>query len=67
MLMKKGIQTQIGTYASHVQPVYHFKSKCPNSLEIFNRSLALPMYYKLEEKDIDMVAGYLKEAIGDLK
>jgi perosamine synthetase len=67
MLMKKGIQTQIGTYASHVQPVYHFKSKCPNSLEIFNRSLALPMYYKLEEKDIDMVAGYLKEVIGDLK
>ena len=67
MLMKKGIQTQIGTYASHIQPVYNFKSKCPNSLEIFNRSLALPMYYKLEENDIDMVAGSLKKEIGELK
>jgi perosamine synthetase len=66
MLIKKGIQTQIGTYASHIQPVYNFKSKCPNSLEIFNRSLALPMYYMLEENDIDMVAGSLKKVIGDL-
>ncbi len=67
MLIKKGIQTQIGTYASHIQPVYNFKSKCPNSLEIFNRSLALPMYYMLEENDIDIVAGYLNKVIGDLK
>ena len=43
-LMKRGIQTQIGTYASHIQPVYNSNQKCPNSLEIFNRSLALPMY-----------------------
>ncbi len=67
MLMKKGIQTQIGTYASHIQPVYDFKGKCPNSSEIFNRSLALPMYYKLEEKDIDMVAASLKKVMEELK
>ncbi len=67
MLMKKGIQTQIGTYASHIQPVYDFKDKCPNSLEIFNRSLALPMYHMLEEKDIDMVALSLKKVVEELK
>jgi dTDP-4-amino-4,6-dideoxygalactose transaminase len=36
-------------------------------LEIFNRSLALPMYYALDENDIDMVAGSLKKEIGELK
>jgi dTDP-4-amino-4,6-dideoxygalactose transaminase len=37
-LVKRGIQTQIGTYASHIQPVYNSEDKCPNSLEIFNRA-----------------------------
>jgi len=66
-LMKKGIQTQIGTYASHIQSVYNSEDKCPNSLEIFNRSLALPMYYILKEEDIDMAALYLKKALEELK
>lgn len=66
-LLKKGIQTQIGTYTSHIQPVYNSKDKCPNSLEVFNRSLALPMYYTLKEEDIDMVAVYLKKALEELK
>ena len=67
ILVKKGIQTQIGTYASHIQPVYNSSDKCPNSLEIFNRSLALPMYYMLKEEDIDVAAMHLKEALEDLK
>ena len=64
-LMKKGIQTQIGTYASHIQPVYNSTQKSPNSLEIFNMSLALPMYYALEEEDIDMAAVHLKKTLGN--
>lgn len=67
MLMVKGVQTQIGTYASHIQPVYNFKRKCPNSLEIFSRSLALPMYYMLQEKDIDMIMESLKKVMEGLK
>ena len=66
ILLKKGIQTQIGTYASHIQPVYNSKDKCPYSLEIFDRSLALPMYYMLEEKDIDMATAHLKKAVEEL-
>jgi dTDP-4-amino-4,6-dideoxygalactose transaminase len=66
-LMKRGIQTQIGTYASHIQPVYNSNQKCPNSLEIFNRSLALPMYYMLEEKDIDIAAVFVKKTLEELK
>jgi dTDP-4-amino-4,6-dideoxygalactose transaminase len=67
ILMKKGVQAQIGTYASHIQPVYNSTDKCPNSLEIFNRSLALPMYYMLKEEDIDIAASYLKMALEGLK
>ena len=67
ILVKKGIQTQIGTYASHIQPVYNSNDKCPNSLDIFKRSLALPMYYMLKEEDIDVVATHLKKALEELK
>ncbi len=67
LLMKKDIQTQIGTYASHIQPVYNSTDKCSNSFEIFERSLALPMYFKLREEDIDMVAKHLKTALEELK
>ena len=66
-LRKEGIQTQIGTYACHVQPVYKSEQKCPNSLDIFNRSLALPMYYKLKEEDIDIAVAHLKAALGELR
>ena len=66
-LLKKGIQTQIGTYVSHIQPAYNSKQNCPNSLEIFNKSLALPMYYTLKEEDIDVAALHLKKALEESK
>ena len=63
----RGIQTQIGTYACHAQPVYSSKEKCPNSLDIFNRSLSLPMYYRLKEEDIDVATSVLKKTMEELK
>lgn len=66
-LMEKGIQTQIGTYASHIQPVYNSNQKCPNSLDIFNMSLALPMYYMLKEEEIDVAVALLKKAVEEMK
>lgn len=66
-LMKKGIQTQIGTYACHIQPVYNSKDDCPNSLGVFERSLALPLYYMLREEDIDAAAVVLKSVLEELK
>ncbi len=62
-LLEQGIQTQIGTYASHIQPVYNSEQRCPNSLDVFNRSLALPMYYSLTEDDIDFAAARLEKAL----
>lgn len=62
-LFDVGIQTQIGTYASHVQPIYHSTQECPNSLDVFNRSLALPFYLSMTEDDIDYVAQHLERAL----
>ena len=66
-LINVGIQAQIGTYASHSQPVYKSKEKCPNSLEIFNRALALPLYYHLMEENIDLVVLHLKKFLEEEK
>lgn len=66
-LMKEGVQTQIGTYASHAQPIYHSQDVCSYSLDIFRRSLALPMYYTLQESDIDTAASILKKVLEDQK
>jgi len=66
-LKKIGIQTHIGTYASHIQPVYKSKDKCPHSLSVFNRALALPMYYELTENEIDISTNYLKKILEEIK
>ncbi|MBC2708405.1 MAG: DegT/DnrJ/EryC1/StrS family aminotransferase [ANME-2 cluster archaeon] len=66
-LLKNGVQSQIGTYASHVQPVYNSNDICPISLNLFNRSLALPLYYQMKEEDIDAVVQFLKKAMEELK
>jgi len=60
-LMKKNIETQIGTYASHIQPVYKSNDKCPNSLELFKRAIALPIFHSLKESEIERIVKHLKE------
>jgi len=66
-LKAKGVQTQIGTYASHTQPVYKSKDRCPVSLDLYKRSLALPMYYSLTLEEIDKAAEVIEKTIGELK
>lgn len=66
LLKRRSVQAQIGTYASHVQPVYRSKDRCPVSLDIFNRAIALPFYYTLRESDIEGMASTLKGMMGDL-
>ncbi|MBU7041955.1 MAG: DegT/DnrJ/EryC1/StrS family aminotransferase [Theionarchaea archaeon] len=66
-LMKKHIQTTIGTYACHIQPVYQSEDECPHSLDIYERALALPMFYTLKEEDIDYTASALKKTLRDVR
>jgi dTDP-4-amino-4,6-dideoxygalactose transaminase len=66
-LSGKGMQTQIGTYASHIQPVYKSRDKCPVSFDLYKRSMALPMYYSLTKPEIDRAAVILEETLVELK
>jgi len=65
-LRKKGIQTQIGTYASHVQPVYRSKQSCPVSKDLSERTLALPFFYSMTHGDIDKVCDVIQSEISDV-
>jgi len=66
-LEKKGIQSRFGTYACHVQPVYKKRDKCPISLDLFYRSLALPLYPDLKSNDIRKIAAGLMDCLKELK
>jgi len=59
----EGIQAQIGTYASHIQPVYQYKKKCPVSFDIFNRAIALPLYYSLKNEEINEISRVLTKIL----
>jgi len=62
VLKDYGIQCQIGTYCSYIQPCYNNEEdECFNSLDVYNRSIRLPMFYKLKRSDIDYVIDILKE------
>lgn len=62
-LKEVGIQSQIGTYSCHIQPVYNSADKCPNSLVLFNQLLALPLFYGLTKDDIAFIVANLKTCI----
>jgi dTDP-4-amino-4,6-dideoxygalactose transaminase len=66
LLLKQGIEAQIGTYSSHIQPLYGYCDPCPNSFDIFNRALALPMYFSLKEKNIDDICDNLEQIFEEL-
>ncbi|WP_317065722.1 DegT/DnrJ/EryC1/StrS family aminotransferase [Methanoculleus caldifontis] len=65
-LINEGIQTQIGTYASHIQPVYRSQERCSRSLDIYCRAIALPLYVNLRYEEIDAVAQILERILGAL-
>jgi len=62
-LARRGIESHIGTYALHMQPVFRSKVRLVNSYRIFKKALALPMYYKLTEKNIDLMIKNLREIL----
>lgn len=59
-LRDDGIQAQIGTYASHIQPVYNSDDSCPESLFLYNQSLALPLFYEMTEEQVILVTEKVK-------
>lgn len=64
-MMNLGIQTQIGTYSCHIQPVYQSSDDCPCSRQVFETAIALPIYYTLKESEIDLAIEALKHAVDE--
>lgn len=62
-LRASGIGVNIGTFASHVQPVYGTTTNCPVSRDVFERHLAIPMHANLAETDVERVASELRAAV----
>jgi dTDP-4-amino-4,6-dideoxygalactose transaminase len=59
-MRSEGIQTQIGTYSSFIQPVYrNMNDVCPNSRYLFEHTLALPLFYELTDEEIRKVVTIL--------
>lgn len=63
-LRSTGIQAGIGTFASHLQPVYRDTASCPVSADLFSRHLAIPMHANLTASQAERVAGSLATAVG---
>lgn len=62
-LREQGVQCNIGTYASHRQPLYGFKQTCPVSAEIFDRHLAIPMHANLTADEVERASRAVLEAV----
>jgi perosamine synthetase len=67
MREKFGVETTLGTYSSHVQPVYHSNDKCPVAKMTSDQSLSLPFYFELTEDIIKYCAASLSESIKIVK
>jgi dTDP-4-amino-4,6-dideoxygalactose transaminase len=68
-LRDRGIGCNIGTYASHLQPIYASSgaasAQCPTSARLFRQHLALPMHAELSDDDVDYVVAMLSEVIDE--
>ncbi|WP_436493130.1 DegT/DnrJ/EryC1/StrS family aminotransferase [Actinokineospora sp. HUAS TT18] len=64
-LRDQGVQCNIGTYASHLQPVYRTTSDCPVSADLFTRHLAIPMHANLTDDQVERVASTLRTVLAD--
>ncbi|HOB05083.1 MAG TPA: DegT/DnrJ/EryC1/StrS family aminotransferase [Propionibacteriaceae bacterium] len=62
-LKANGVQCNIGTYASHVQPIYGFDRSLPVSADQWTRHLAIPMHANLTEDQVSQVVSTLAAAL----
>ena len=64
-LRERGVGSNFGTYASHVQPIYGGRQDCPVSAHLFTHQFALPMHANLTADDLDHVAEQLHAVLAD--
>ncbi len=62
-LRAQGIGCGHGTWATHTQPVFEAKQKCPVSADLFQRNLAIPMHAELSTSQVERVVDAVRGAI----
>lgn len=63
-MKKRGIETQIGTYAVHSRGAYGLpKDAFPNSQYLYEHSLALPIWYGMTKTELEYVVNNLHEVL----
>jgi perosamine synthetase len=62
-LRAAGAQAQIGTYALHRLRAYADQGPFPGADRAYERALALPFHTRLEERELDRVAGVLDTVV----
>jgi len=60
-LQAAGIGCTIGTYSLSLLPL--FKGECPNGRKAFRNTIALPMYFELQDDEVRAVVDELKRAL----
>ena len=71
-LADQGIETTLGTYALHCQPLfqrqYGYSPKdLPNSYLAYNQSLALPFYPQMTTSDIESLSAKVVQTLADVR
>jgi dTDP-4-amino-4,6-dideoxygalactose transaminase len=54
-LKKSGIESGIGTYAQHCNPVFMSPKKNLNSESLYRKTISLPLYHDLKESEIHII------------
>lgn len=70
-MRKRQVETTLGTYAMHAQPVYQREfgyqpGDLPCSYRIFRQSLTLPLYPQMSEADLESVVDALDQSLKEL-
>jgi dTDP-4-amino-4,6-dideoxygalactose transaminase len=66
-LRERGVGSNIGTYSSHVQPVYGATQECPVAARLFRTQFALPMHANLTEDDVSYVASVVRDVVNGVR
>jgi perosamine synthetase len=62
-LFARGVQTTIGTYSCHKQPVFKSNIVCKSSWDISTRSLSIPLYNGLKREEVGYICDALKKGL----